>query len=48
LTQDCEGSWLNASDSFNCCSTTCSTEFETEEIDPFEAPPEDGELGDLT
>lgn len=47
---DCIGEWLDASDTFSCCSKTCSTATGEEilDISPFEETPENEELGDLT
>ena len=46
--EECDGDWLNASDSFRCCSSECgsdSDDFLT--IDLFEETPENEELGDI-
>lgn len=46
IDEDCPGEWLDASDTFSCCSVECnSTKLE---IPPFEPTPEDEDLGDLT
>lgn len=37
---ECPGSWLEAADTFNCCSTRCE-EVEMLEIEPFQTDPDD-------
>ena len=47
--EECLGEWLDASDTFSCCSTTCnSTLGEELEIETFDLTPENEDLGDLT
>lgn len=45
--QGCEGSWLDASDSFSCCSVACEGG-EVLDIEPFEPMPENEDLGDVS
>lgn len=45
--EECEGEWLDASDTFRCCSCNCTaSEEEPLTIEPFEPTPENEELGD--
>lgn len=46
LAEECSGEWLEAADSFSCCSVECT--LDEYAIDPFESTPEDEDLGDLT
>ena len=49
--EECNGQWLDATDSFNCCSQACEStldEGDILDIDPFEVDPENEELGDLS
>lgn len=48
--EDCEGEWLDASDSFRCCSCECESSVNEEDlltIDLFEESPENEDLGDI-
>lgn len=48
-TGDCPGSWLNAADSFSCCSRPCTgMADETLTIEPFEPLPADEEQGPIS
>ena len=43
----CSGEWLDASDTFRCCSCDCSmSQDEPLTIEPFEPAPENEDLGD--
>jgi len=49
--EECQGEWLDATDSFSCCSQACEPVADNEDIltiDPFETNPENEDLGDLT
>jgi len=48
--EECTGEWLDASDTFSCCSKKCEYEGDEEilTIEPFETIPENEELGELT
>jgi hypothetical protein len=49
--EECQGEWLDASDTFSCCSEKCKSSISEEElltIDLFEVNPENEELGDVT
>ena len=49
--EECDGTWLEASDSFSCCSQECTPVVDDSEIldiDPFEPSEENEELGDLS
>jgi|GEM_PF-3268979 len=43
--EECEGEWLDAADSFSCCSEECKEETLT--LEPFDTGPENEELGDV-
>lgn len=48
--EDCLGVWLDASDTFSCCSKNCKSAIEEGDIlsiDPFETTPENEDLGDI-
>lgn len=48
--QDCNGSWLDASDTFRCCSCECTinpSENATLSTDLFEETPQDEGFGDI-
>jgi hypothetical protein len=49
--EECQGEWLDASDTFSCCSKPCISgisEAGILTINPFEPEPENEELGDIT
>ena len=49
--EDCPGEWLDASDTFSCCSEPCTSSTGAEgvlTIEPFEPNPENEELGEVT
>lgn len=49
--EECPGEWLDASDTFSCCSEPCKSTISDEEIltiEPFELDPENEVLGDVT
>lgn len=49
--EDCPGEWLDASDTFCCCSEPCTSSTGDEgvlTIEPFEPNPENEELGEVT
>ena len=49
--EECPGEWLDASDTFSCCSEPCTSSTSDEgivTIEPFELNPENEELGELT
>ncbi|RZN36907.1 MAG: hypothetical protein EFT35_07425 [Methanophagales archaeon ANME-1-THS] len=48
---ECPGEWLDASDTFSCCSKPCTSSIREAgvlTIEPFEPNPENEELGDVT
>ena len=47
--EECEAAWLNASDTFSCCSQSCQSDIGGNiiNIDAFELAPENEDLGDL-
>lgn len=45
--ETCEGNWLDASDTFHCCSELCQSEEELE-VEPFDLESEESdEIGDI-
>ena len=49
--EECPGEWLDASDTFSCCSEPCTSSTGDEgvlTIEPFELNPENEELGEVT
>ncbi len=47
--EECEGKWLDAFDTFSCCSERCESTLEDKlVIDPFDVNPENEDLGDVT
>ena len=49
--EDCSGEWLDASDTFSCCSEPCTSSTGDDgivTIEPFELNPENEELGGVT
>jgi hypothetical protein len=48
---ECPGEWIDASDTFSCCSKPCTSSISEAgllTIEPFEPNPENEELGDVT
>ncbi len=48
---ECNGTWLNAVDSFRCCSCECELSIDESDIllpDSFDETPENGDLGEVT
>jgi hypothetical protein len=48
--EECPGEWLDASDTFSCCSEPCTSSTGDEgvlTIEPFELNPENEELGEV-
>lgn len=47
--EECKGEWLNAADTFSCCSQSCESNVSGDiiNIDAFELAPENEDLGDL-
>jgi hypothetical protein len=51
LGEDCPGEWLDASDTFSCCSEPCTSSTSDDgivTIEPFELNPENEEFGEVT
>ena len=48
---DCNGTWLNAVDSFRCCSCECELAIDESDIllfDSFDETPENEDIGEVT